>query len=91
MRNKMKTNLIVSSRGQLTLPSELRKKYGIDEGSVLIVDDRNGEIVQKIAQVTEVEFYSDFQINGWVKEDVFEDASNRQSLRSQLKKLAKAK
>ena len=87
----MKTNLIVSSRGQLTLPSELRKKYGIDEGSVLIVDDRNGEIVLKIAQVTEVEFYSDSQIKGWVKEDALDDADERQNLRSKLKKLAKAK
>ena len=86
----MKTNLVVSSRGQLTLPSEIRKKYGIDEGSVLIIDDRDGELVLKLAQVTEVEFYSESQIKSWVRSDAI-NSGDRQALRSKLTKLTKLK
>ena len=84
----MKTNLIVSSRGQLTLPSEMRKKYGIDEGSVLVAEDRNGEIILKPASVMEVDYYSDQQIEEWASADRFEDAKQRDLLRAKLKKVA---
>ncbi len=85
----MKTNLIVSSRGQLTLPAEIRKKYGINEGSVLVAEDRNGEIVLKPAAVMEVEYYSDEQINEWVAKDAFQNDRERQALHAKLKKIAK--
>lgn len=87
----MKTNIIVSSRGQLTLPAELRKKYRIDEGSVLIAEDRNGEIVLKPATVMEVEYYSDEQIKDWLNVDAFKSDKEREATRAKLKKLAKAK
>ncbi len=87
----MKANLIVSSRGQLTLPAKMRKKYGIDEGSVLVAEDRNGEIVLKPAAVMEVEYYSDEQIKEWVATDRIKDAKERSSLRGKLKKAALAR
>lgn len=88
----MKTNLIVSSRGQLTLPSEIRKKYGIDEGSVLVAEDRNGEIILKPATVMEVEYYTDEQIKEWSAADTFISDSERETVRSRLQKLgSKAK
>ncbi|MDP2182998.1 MAG: AbrB/MazE/SpoVT family DNA-binding domain-containing protein [Actinomycetota bacterium] len=34
----------VSSKGQLVLPAELRRKYGIDAGSRLVVVDLAGSI-----------------------------------------------
>lgn len=82
----MKTNLVVSSRGQLTLPSEIRKKYGIEEGSVLVAEDRNGEIILKPASVMEVDYYSDQQIEEWASADRFEDIKQRDLLRAKLKK-----
>ena len=87
----MKTNLIVSSRGQLTLPSEMRKKYKIDEGSVLVAEDRNGEIVLRPAAVVEFEYYTDEQINEWVAADAFKNDKERETIQAKLKKLAKAK
>lgn len=87
----MKTNLIVSSRGQLTLPSDMRKKYGIDEGSVLVAEDRNGEIVLRPAAVMEVEYYSDKQINEWVAQDSFTDDLERKDLQAKFTKSARAK
>ena len=87
----MKTNIIVSSRGQLTLPSEVRKKYGINEGSVLVVDDRDGEIILRPATVMEVEYYTDEQISEWVAADAFKSDKEREASRAKLTKLAKAK
>ncbi len=87
----MKTNLIVSSRGQLTLPAELRKKYGINEGSVLVAEDRNGEIVLKPAAVMEIEYYSDKQTKEWLAADSFQSEREREALRTKLKKVAQAK
>lgn len=87
----MKTNIIVSSRGQVTLPSEIRKKYKIDEGSVLVAEDRNGEIILRPATVMEVEYYTDEQISQWATGDAFKSDKERDTLRAKLAKLAKAK
>jgi|MudIll2142460700_1097286.scaffolds.fasta_scaffold91964_2 antitoxin PrlF len=65
----MKATLIVSSRGQVTLPAALRKRTGIKEGSALIVEDRGNELVLKPAAVLELEMYSDRQIEEWNKAD----------------------
>jgi antitoxin PrlF len=85
----MKANLIVSARGQLTLPSEIRKKYGIDEGSILVAEDRDGEIVLKPAAVLEVEFYSDQQISDWIRNDTYKGKSEQEKVRARLKNAAK--
>jgi AbrB family looped-hinge helix DNA binding protein len=87
----MKTNIIVSSRGQLTLPSEMRKKYKIDEGSVLVAEDRNGEIILRPATVMEVEYYTDEQIKGWITTDSYTSDKEQSATRAKLGKLAKAK
>ena len=34
----------ISSKGQLVIPAELRKKYRLKAGSRVVVDDRGGEI-----------------------------------------------
>jgi AbrB family looped-hinge helix DNA binding protein len=65
----MKETLIVSGRGQITLPAALRKKTGIKEGSAVIIEDRGGELVLKPAAVLEVELYSDRQIEEWDRAD----------------------
>jgi len=65
----MTETLIVSSRGQVTLPAALRKRLGIAPGDVLIVEDRDGELVFKPAAVLEVERYTDEQIAHWDRDD----------------------
>jgi len=65
--------LIVSSRGQVTLPAALRKRLGIAPGDVLIVEDRDGELVFKPAAVLEVERYTDEQIAQWDRDDTLSD------------------
>ncbi len=68
----MQENLVVSGRGQITLPAALRKRLGIRPGDVVILQDRAGEIVLKPAVVMEVEVYSDEQIAQWDEEDQLE-------------------
>lgn len=87
----MKSNVIMSSRGQITLPSEIRKKYGMDEGSVLVAEDRDGEIILKPAAVYEVDYYTDEQIKNWVVEDSYQNSKEREDMRKKLQKLTKVK
>ena len=51
--------LTVSSRGQITLPAEMRRHLGIEPGGAVIVEDCGGELRLKPAAVLEVESYSD--------------------------------
>ena len=41
--------LIVGERGQITIPSNLRKKYNIKSKQPIILEERNGELVIKPA------------------------------------------
>ena len=65
--------LIVSSRGQVTLPAATRKRFGIKGGDVVLLEDRGHEIVLKPGVVLEVEFYTDEQIGSWNEADRLDD------------------
>jgi AbrB family looped-hinge helix DNA binding protein len=66
---RMRENLTVSSRGQITLPAKVRKRLGIQGGGVVIVEEREGEIVLRPGAVMEIETYSDGDIARWDAED----------------------
>jgi len=67
----MRENIIVSNRGQITLPAAFRQKLGIKPGGVIIAEDRNGEVVLRPAAIIEIETYADVDIAGWEKKDRF--------------------
>lgn len=69
----MNETLVVSSRGQVTLPVALRKRLGIKSGDVVILEDRGNEIILKPGIVLEVQHYSDEQIAQWDAEDKLSD------------------
>lgn len=69
----MRENLIVSSRGQVTLPAALRRRLGIKPGGVLIAEERDGELVLRPAAVVEIKLYSDLDIAKWDEEDHLDD------------------
>ena len=75
----MRETVVVSERGQLTLPVRLRKRFGIERGGRVIVEERDREIVLKPALVMEVDMYTDQQIEEWVKEDIL-SASERKTI-----------
>lgn len=65
----MSETLVVSSRGQITLPAQLRKRLGIKGGDVVILEDRGGEVILKPGIVLEVHHYTDEQIEDWDSAD----------------------
>lgn len=80
----MRQTLIVSNRGQLTLPTALRKRFGIKDGGPIILEERDGELALKPAMVLEVEMYTDAQISEWDKADHL-DETERERLSQRLK------
>lgn len=42
----MATHVVrIKQKGQITLPADLRRKYHLDEGSKVVIEDRDGEMV----------------------------------------------
>jgi antitoxin PrlF len=80
----MGETVVVSSRGQITLPAAMRKHLGIKPGGVVIVEERNGELTLKPAVVLEIEHYSDEQIAEWDAQDALSDVE-RERILSRLK------
>jgi AbrB family looped-hinge helix DNA binding protein len=70
----MKQTLIVSNRGQLTLPANLRRRFGIRDGGAIILEERGNELILKPAMVLEVEMYSEAQVSAWDEADRLDDA-----------------
>jgi AbrB family looped-hinge helix DNA binding protein len=78
MVKHMSETLVVSSRGQITLPAALRKRLGIRSGDVVILEERGNEVVLKPGIVLEVQHYSDEQIAQWDTEDKLSDQDRTQ-------------
>ena len=83
----MRQTLIVSTRGQITLPADIRKQFGIKSGAPIIIEDRNGELVLKPATVLELEMYSPEQVAEWDQQDQL-SAAQRKTVLSRLAKRA---
>ncbi len=69
-----RNTVVVSARGQITLPADLRHRLGIKEGDVVTLEERNGELVLRPAAVVELTMYSDEDIARWDAEDELSDA-----------------
>ena len=80
----MQQTVLVSNRGQLTLPAALRKRFGLQCGGAVILEEHNNELVIKPAAVLEIEMYTDSLIAQWDVEDRLDD-SERSAI---LKRLA---
>jgi AbrB family looped-hinge helix DNA binding protein len=70
----MRQNLLVSSRGQITLPSSVRKRLGIQSGGIVTLEEKDNVVMLRPAAVVEIETYSDEEIAQWDKEDRMEPA-----------------
>jgi AbrB family looped-hinge helix DNA binding protein len=81
----MRQNLLVSSRGQITLPSSVRKRLGIQTGGIVTLEQRDNVVVLRPAAVVEIETFSDEDIARWDKEDRLEPGE-RNALLKRLRK-----
>ena len=73
--------LTVSSRGQITLPAEMRRHLGIEPGGAVIVEDFGGELRPKPAAVLDVELFSDEAIAECDQADAVTDQERQQILK----------
>ena len=65
----MRESVMISNRGQITLPAVIRKRLGIKPGGMVVLEERNGEVVLRPAVVVGIETYTDADIAWWDKED----------------------
>ncbi len=79
----MKENLIVSEKGQVTLPASMRKALGLGKSAVVTAEQVGGRIVLTPAVVLETELYTDEQVAEWDRSDAFRKGE-RQRLSSKL-------
>ena len=63
------TTLVVSPRGQITLPKPVRARLRLAPGSVLLLREKAGKIVLDPAAVTPVALYADEEIERLVGAD----------------------
>jgi AbrB family looped-hinge helix DNA binding protein len=61
--------LVISPRGQITLPKGVRTRLRLAPGSVVLLREEDGRLVLDPAAVTPVEHYSDEQIERLLVED----------------------
>lgn len=73
----MKANLVLSARGQITLPASMRKRLGLQGDAVLTAEEKGGRIVLTPAIVMETDAYTDAQIAAWDAADVLSDDERR--------------
>ena len=73
--------LIVSERGQITLPKSLRDRLAIKPGTALIAEEVEGKLVLRPAAVTPVRIYTDEEIRGWLDDDRVTPAQRKKILK----------
>lgn len=65
----MSINLLVTERGQVTLPAAFRAKMGIKPGDVIVANEQDGGILLQAASVVPYREYSEEEIKGWIAAD----------------------
>jgi len=81
----MRQNILVSNRGQITLPASVRKRLGIQSGGIVTLEEKDNVVVLRPAAVVEIDTYSDEEIAQWDKVDRLESAE-RNALLKRLRK-----
>jgi len=82
----MRQTLLVSNRGQITLPASVRKRLGIQSGGVVTLEEKDNVVVLRPAAVVEMETYSDEEVARWDKEDRLEPAERNALLKRSRKR-----
>ena len=64
----------VGKRGVFTIPARLRKRFGIEDGSLLIAEEREDGVLLRPAIATPVEAYSDERVAEFLLSNAADDA-----------------
>lgn len=79
MKQNSTTTSKVGRRGTVVIPSELRKRFGMDEGTLVIAEERDGGVLIRPAIALPVEHYSphrkaEFLLNNAIDDDDYRKA-----------------
>lgn len=64
----------MGKRGTLVIPSLLRKRFGLEDGSLIIAEEREDGILLRRAQVTPVEVYTPERIAEFLLNNAVDEA-----------------
>lgn len=79
----MKENLLVSGKGQITLPAAMRRALGLGANTIVTAEQQGGRIVLMPAMVVETEIFADADVAAWQADDAFV-AGEREALERRL-------
>jgi AbrB family looped-hinge helix DNA binding protein len=75
--------VLIGKRGTIVIPSKIRKRYKLDEGSPMLIEEREDGILMRPAVTTpiEVEIYTperlaEFFLNNVMSKDGYQEARN---------------
>lgn len=75
----MAESIVVGKRGVLTLPAQLRRRYSIEEGTILLLDEVREGLLLRPAVSVPIEIYSDERIEEFLAEDRLKGPGRRRS------------
>ena len=61
--------VLIGKRGTVVIPAKLRKRYRLDEGGTMLIEEREDGILMRPAVTTPIEFFLN---NAMDKDDYFE-------------------
>ena len=65
----MAATLLISERGQVTLPARIRKKYALNKNTHLVLEETKQGLLLRKASVVPLHQYSEDEIQQWLKAD----------------------
>jgi AbrB family looped-hinge helix DNA binding protein len=71
----MERIILINERGTITLPKDLRKKYGLETGGQIVVEESEGGLFLRPGVTFSVEIYTDQRVEEFQKlnEDELEE------------------
>ena len=65
----MSETVLMTERGQITLPLKVRKKYALNKGTPLMIDETKDGLLLRKASMIPIRHYSEEDIRSFVEED----------------------
>jgi AbrB family looped-hinge helix DNA binding protein len=65
----MKKIVTINDRGTITLPKDLRKKYGLEAGGKIIIEESEGGLLLHPGVTFSVEIYSDNRLQEFAEQN----------------------
>ena len=81
------TTARIGKRGTLVIPADMRKRLGLEEDSIVAVEEREGGILIRPAAVIPIEIYSDERIAEFLLSNAV-DSEEYESARDEVRSMS---